>query len=93
MKSTTSRLQYRTRTAPTSLSGSLVIMIGTLVALFAVFVALSAPRLAIALLVGTLAVTVALQRGLAAFVRRHSDEIRELSVPGVGTVRFRVLPR
>lgn len=92
MKSTNSRLQYRTRTAP-NLSGSLVVMIGALVGLFAVFVALSAPRVALAVLVGTLAGTVALQRGLAVLVRRHGAKIRELSVPGVGTVRFRVLPR
>jgi hypothetical protein len=93
MKSTNSRLQYRTRTAPTSLSGSLVVMIGALVGLFAVFVALSAPRMALAVIVGTLAATVALQHGLAVLVRRHGAKIRELSVPGVGTVRFRVLPR
>lgn len=34
-----------------------------------------------------------LQRGLAALVARNRSRVREIPLPGVGTVRFRIAPR
>lgn len=86
-------MPHRTKNTRATLTGTLGIATGALVALFAVFVALSAPQLALGVVLVSTAIALATRRGLTALVNRHSDEIRELSVPGVGTVRFRVVPR
>jgi uncharacterized membrane protein YgcG len=53
----------------------------------------SYPVVAASVVVSGLLVGKVLQVGLAAYARRTADRIRELSVPGVGTVRFRFVPR
>lgn len=42
---------------------------------------------------GVLVVARLLQRGLKAAVARGRNRVRELPLPGVGTVRFRIAPR
>lgn len=82
---------YRKKTTPSSVTGSIGITIGAILALFAFIVAVSEPGLAVSVSVLTIVLTVAVQQSLAVLARRYGDEIRELPVPGVGTVRFRVL--
>jgi hypothetical protein len=61
-------------------------------ALAALFFAVSHPAYAAAIAVGLLTLKSG-QVGLAAAVRRARDRVREFTVPGVCTVRFRVTPR
>lgn len=58
-----------------------------------VMLALSYPVYAAATAIAVAVAVRALQRGLAAHVARHKDRIREVPLPGVGTVRFRISPR
>lgn len=61
--------------------------------LAALFVVLSYPLYALGATVAVVVGTKLLQRGLAAFVARHRDRVREIPLPGVGSVRFRISPR
>lgn len=56
----------------------------------AVVLTLSAPLVTAAAVVTAVVAVKLLQYGLATVVRRHSGRIRELSVPGIGTVRFKL---
>lgn len=72
---------------------SVALLLALPLAVIALFVALSYPLEAIVVTVSAFVGLKLLQRSLAARVRRTADRVREITVPGVGTVRFRVLPR
>ncbi|WP_254837970.1 hypothetical protein [Natronomonas marina] len=61
--------------------------------LVAFFVALSYPLYALSVAVGALVGARVLQYGLAALVARNRGRVRAFSLPGVGTVEFRVTPQ
>lgn len=61
--------------------------------LAALFVVLSYPVYALVAAVAVAVGTRLLRRGLAAFVACNRDRVREVPLPGVGTVRFRISPR
>jgi hypothetical protein len=72
---------------------SLVTLVGFPLALVALLVAAGNPLAAVATVATVALVAKCLQVNLAAYARRAGDRIRELDIPGVGTVRFRVVPR
>lgn len=72
---------------------SVAVLLALPLAVLAFFVALSYPLQAVAVTVGAFVGLKLLQRSLAARVRRTADRVREIRIPGVGTVRFRVQPR
>ncbi|MEF8913202.1 hypothetical protein [Natronomonas sp.] len=72
---------------------SVAFLLALPLAVLALFVAISYPLQAVALTVGAFVGLKLLQRSLAARVRRTADRVREITIPGVGTVRFRVQPR
>jgi hypothetical protein len=68
-------------------------LLGVLLGMAALFAALASPLATAAAVVGLLTIGKLLQVGLATAVRRARNRVRVVSVPGVGTVRFRVVPR
>jgi membrane protein implicated in regulation of membrane protease activity len=68
-------------------------LLGVPLLILGLLVAASYPRYAIGFVAVTVVTAVLLQRGLAAFVRRTRNRTRAVLIPGVGTVRFRVIPR
>lgn len=81
-----------THDSPTS-DPSLATFVGLPLVLVALLVAASNPLVAIAAVATVALAAKCLQVGLAAYVRRTGDRIRELDIPGVGTVQFRVVPQ
>ncbi|QLD84761.1 hypothetical protein HWV23_03200 [Natronomonas halophila] len=72
---------------------SVAFLLALPLAVIALFVAISYPLQAVVVTVSAIVGLKLLQRSLAARVRRTADRVREISIPGVGTVRFRVQPR
>jgi hypothetical protein len=72
---------------------SVALLVALPLALVALFVAISYPLAAAAVILGAAVGLKFLQRSIAAHVRRTADRVREVTIPGVGTVQFRVLPR
>jgi hypothetical protein len=72
---------------------SVALLFALPLAIIALFVAISYPLQAVVVIVSATVGLKLLQRSLAARVRRTADRVREITIPGVGTVRFRVQPR
>lgn len=67
--------------------------LGAVALLVGLLFALSYPVVTVAVVAGAIAGVKFAQLGLSLFVARLHGRVRELTVPGVGTVEFRISPK
>lgn len=78
---------------PPATGGSIVGVFAIPIVVMALLWAVSYPQLAAAVVGGALVAAALLRLGFAVLARRLEGGLREIDVPGLGTVEFRVTPR